>query len=75
MQDQARIASWRIVRRRAMILVPLIVVVPLLWWLLGIHLPLLGQVVMGFLSILLLSVATAWTVVAAPRRGASRDAH
>jgi len=63
--------GWRSVKRRAIVLTALIVVLPLLWLLYGLHLPVVPQLALGLLGIGVLAVATAWTVAAVPR-GARR---
>jgi len=59
-----------------MVLVPLIVAVSLFWvlMLLFTNLPWLALAVIALLSLTLLSVATAWTAMAMPRRDESDDA-
>ena len=76
MQDESNAAQWRTVRRRGMVLVPLIVAVSLFWvlMLLFTNLPWLALAVIALLSLTLLSVATAWTAMAMPRRDESDDA-
>ena len=75
MQDESNAAQWRTVRRRGMVLVPLIVVVSLFWVLMlsFTNLPWLALAVIALLSLTLLSVTTAWTAMAMPRRGESDD--
>ena len=59
--------GWRSVKRRAVVLTTLIVVLPLLWLLFGLHLPVVPQLALGLLGIGVLAFATAWTVAAVPR--------
>lgn len=60
------------VRNRSLILTALIVVVTLFWvlMLLYTNLPMIALAGIGLLSLLLLSVATAWTAMAVPQRNA-----
>ncbi|MFN2328770.1 MAG: hypothetical protein ABR612_07625 [Chromatocurvus sp.] len=69
MQKTSETRSARSVRNRALILFSLIVVVTLLWVLLLMYtnLPVLVLAIVGLLSLFLLSVATAWMVMAVPR--------
>ena len=75
MQDKTNAARWRTVRRRGMVLIPLIVVVSLFWVLMlyFTNLPWPVLAVIAFLSLTLLSVTTAWTAMAMPGRGRSED--
>lgn len=71
MQDKDKTAGWRAARRRMFVLVPLIVIVSLFWVLMlsFTNLPLLALVAIAFLSLVVLSLATAWTAMALPGRG------
>lgn len=74
MQKKGETRGMHSVRNRALILFSLIVVVTLLWVLLLLftNLPVLVLAVVGLVSLFLLSVATAWLVMAVPRRGGSQ---
>jgi hypothetical protein len=60
-------------RTRLLVLFPMIAVVTLLWTLLlkFTNLPALALAVVALTSLLLLSVTTAWTAIAVPRRDAA----
>lgn len=62
----------RTLRNRVLVLFPMIAVVTLLWTLLlkFTNLPALALAVVALTSLLLLSVTTAWTAMAVPRREA-----
>ncbi|MGB5812931.1 MAG: hypothetical protein WBG86_20530 [Polyangiales bacterium] len=64
-------------KRRSLLLVVLIVLVTLFWVLMLVHtnLPTLVLGLIAVLSILLLSVATAWTAMALPGRDEQGDAN
>lgn len=63
---------WQTVRQRAIVLTVLIVVLPLLWLLFGLQLPLVAQLALALLGVGVLAVATAWTVSAVPPRSGGR---
>jgi len=70
-QEKGNTRGAHKVRNRALILFGLIVVVTLLWVLLLLftNLPVFVLAIVGLVSLFLLSVATAWMVMAVPRRG------
>ncbi len=76
MQKQDETTGMSTARSRSLILVALIIVVTLFWvlMLLYTNLPTAVLAVIAVVSILLLSVATAWTATALPRRGAQDSA-